>query len=66
MRNLTKTAYVFLGYMIVIWTTCRFIDLAKSIRGYNAFGGEYLILLYPLVIYIIFDTVKDLKNCIKK
>lgn len=39
------------------------IDYAKSIRGYEAFGGEYLIPILGLVIVMIIETIyEEIRN----
>lgn len=35
-------------------------------RGYEAVGGEYLIPLYPAIIYILEQTVEDWRNMSKR
>lgn len=41
------------------------INYANQIRGYKAYGGEYLIPLFGLLIVFVIETLIDIRNELK-
>ncbi|MDR1240733.1 MAG: hypothetical protein LBK29_02520 [Oscillospiraceae bacterium] len=41
------------------------IDAAESERGYFAFGGEFLLLLAPFILWVLWINVKDTISVLK-
>lgn len=41
-------------------------QVAQTERGYTAFGGEYVFLLFPILYYIVKQMIKDWVADVKK
>ena len=41
-------------------------QVAQTERGYTAFGGEYVLLLFPALYYIVKQMIKDWVADVKK
>ena len=48
--------------IICILATPLFALYNLDYRGYFAFGGEWLILLFPIIVYLLKDISKELKE----
>lgn len=60
----TVIKYILLTIIgILLFSICTEDTLAE--RGRFAIGGEYLLLLLPLVYYVISDMTKEMVECIK-
>ena len=57
-----KLLLIILGILLV--TTAKPLALAE--RGYVAFGGEYCLLIAPLLIDEIITTIKDSLGCFEE
>lgn len=68
--NNTKLAGNVIKYITLTVAGFLFFKLGQAVafhqRGYNAYGGEYILLALPLFYHIITSTIKEIKKEIKK
>lgn len=60
MKKLEKLVLILGGAAGLHWLVKTLHRLATLDRGYEAFGGEFLLLLIPVLVYYVYRNGKDM------
>ena len=65
MKRIEKVILVLGGAAGLHWLITTLHSMATLERGYDAFGGEFLLLLVPVLIYYVYRNAKDMFDELK-
>ena len=66
MKRIEKVILVLGGVAGLHWLVKTLHHMATLERGYNAIGGEFMLLFLPVLGYYVYRNIKDMIDDVKK
>lgn len=65
MKKIEKAIVVLAGAAGLHWIIKTLHRVATIDRGFDAIGGEYMLILIPFIAYMLYRSVKDIRESMK-